>query len=235
MPKKTQMTDRIYAYLREVIPRQGYAPSVREICEAVGLKSPSTVHFHLKRLQERGLIEKGDGKGRALVLTGREEAADPRRIPIVGAVAAGAPILAQECVEDYLTFDCGGREGESFALRVRGESMINAGILPEDLVVVRRQQTAENGEIVVALLEDEATVKRLSRRNGQVWLLPENEAYQPIDGTYAQILGKAAARALPERRASVVTGEKVSVSTRQMRSGTVATILPSTSAVRFSF
>ena len=235
MPKKTQMTDRSYAYLREVIPRQGYAPSVREICEAVGLKSPSTVHFHLKRLQERGLIEKGDGKGRALVLTGREEAADPRRIPIVGAVAAGAPILAQECVEDYLTFDCGGREGESFALRVRGESMINAGILPGDLVVVRRQQTAENGEIVVALLEDEATVKRLSRRNGQVWLLPENEAYQPIDGTYAQILGKAAARALPERRASVVTGEKVSVSTRQMRSGTVATILPSTSAVRFSF
>ena len=193
MPKKTQMTDRIYAYLREVIPRQGYAPSVREICEAVGLKSPSTVHFHLKRLQERGLIEKGDGKGRALVLTGREEAADPRRIPIVGAVAAGAPILAQECVEDYLTFDCGGREGESFALRVRGESMLNAGILPGDLVVVRRQQTAENGEIVVALLGDEATVKRLSRRNGQVWLLPENEAYQPIDGTYAQILGKVVA------------------------------------------
>ena len=190
MPKKTQMTDQIYDYLREVIPRQGYAPSVREICEAVGLKSPSTVHFHLKRLQERGLIEKGDCKGRAIVLTGEQERC---RIPVVGTVAAGAPILAQECIEDYLTFDCGGREDEYFALRVRGESMRKAGILPGDLVVVRRQQTAENGEIVVALLEDEATVKRLSRRNGQVWLLPENEAYQPIDGTYAQILGKVVA------------------------------------------
>lgn len=190
MPKKTQMTDRIYAYLQEVIPQQGYAPSVREICEAVGLKSPSTVHFHLKRLQERGLIEKGDGKGRALVLTGIQER---KRIPVVGTVAAGAPILAQECIEDYLTFDCGGREEESFALRVRGESMIKAGILPGDLVVVRRQQTAENGEIVVALLEDEATVKRLSRKNGHIWLLPENDDYQPIDGTNAQILGKVTA------------------------------------------
>ena len=190
MPKKTQMTDRIYAYLQEVIPQQGYAPSVREICEAVGLKSPSTVHFHLKHLQERGLIEKGDGKGRALVLTGGQER---WRIPVVGTVAAGAPIRAQECLEDYLTFDCGGREEESFALRVRGESMIKAGILPGDLVVVRRQQTAENGEIVVALLEDEATVKRLSRKNGQIWLLPENDDYQPIDGTNAQILGKVTA------------------------------------------
>ena len=190
MPKKTLMTDRIYAYLQEVIPQQGYAPSVREICEAVGLKSPSTVHFHLKRLQERGLIEKGDGKGRALVLTGVQER---KRIPVVGTVAAGAPILAQECIEDYLTFDCGGREEESFALRVRGESMIKAGILPGDLVVVRRQQTAENGEIVVALLEDEATVKRLSRKNGHIWLLPENDDYQPIDGTNAQILGKVTA------------------------------------------
>ena len=190
MPKKTQMTDRIYAYLQEVIPQQRYAPSVREICEAVGLKSPSTVHFHLKRHQERGLIEKGDGKGRALVLTGVQER---KKIPVVGTVAAGAPILAQECIEDYLTFDCGGREEESFALRVRGESMIKAGILPGDLVVVRRQQTAENGEIVVALLEDEATVKRLSRKNGHIWLLPENDDYQPIDGTNAQILGKVTA------------------------------------------
>lgn len=191
MPKKTQMTDRIYAYLREVIPRQGYAPSVREICEAVGLKSPSTARSTSTSSGSRSGGSSRRGTARAgpwFSPAGRR-----RRIPIVGAVAAGAPILAQECVEDYLTFDCGGREGESFALRVRGESMINAGILPGDLVVVRRQQTAENGEIVVALLEDEATVKRLSRRNGQVWLLPENEAYQPIDGTYAQILGKVVA------------------------------------------
>lgn len=190
MPKKTDMTERIYEYLQAVIPEQGYAPSVREICRAVGLKSPSTVHFHLKRLQEQGLIEKGDFKGRAIVLTERQE---KNRIPVLGHVAAGTPILAQECVEDYLTFDCGGREDEFFALRVRGESMLNAGILPDDLVVVRRQQTASNGEIVVALLGDEATVKRLSRRDGAIWLLPENDDYDPIDGTDAEVLGKVTA------------------------------------------
>ena len=190
MPKKTQMTDRIYEYLQTVIPQQGYAPSVREICEAVGLKSPSTVHFHLKRLQERGLIEKGDFKGRAIVLTGQRE---KNRIPILGDVAAGTPILAPECIDDYLTFDCGGTEEEFFALRVRGESMLNAGILPDDLVVVRRQPSAINGEIVVALLGDEATVKRLSKKNGEIWLLPENDDYQPIDGTNAQVLGRVTA------------------------------------------
>ena len=190
MPKRTNMTDQIYEYLQRVIPEQGYAPSVREICEAVGLKSPSTVHFHLKRLQERGLIEKGDFKGRAIVLTRDGER---NRIPIVGDVAAGAPIFADEHIEDYLTFDCDGQEDNFFALRVRGESMLNAGILPDDLVVVRRQQTAQNGEIVVALLGEEATVKRLQRRNGEIWLLPENEAYQPIDGTNAAVLGKVTA------------------------------------------
>ena len=108
-------------------------------------------------------------------------------------MAAGSPILAQECIEDYLTFDTGGRGDEYFALRVRGESMLNAGILPGDLVVVRRQPTAHNGEIVVAMIEEEATVKRFFREKGQIWLLPENEAYSPIDGTYARILGKVAA------------------------------------------
>lgn len=190
MPKKTDMTERIYEYLQTIIPQQGYAPSVREIGEAVGLKSPSTVHFHLKRLQEQGLIEKGDFKGRAIVLAQRQE---KDRIPILGDVAAGSPILAQECIDDYLTFDCRGREGEYFALRVRGESMLNAGILPDDLVVVRRQPTAVSGEIVVALLEDEATVKRFSKQDGKIWLLPENDAYRPIDGTNAQVLGRVTA------------------------------------------
>ena len=190
MPKKTRMTERIYEYLQEIIPTQGYAPSLREICAAVGLKSPSTVHFHLKRLQEQGLIEKGDFKGRAIVLV---DAQEKNRIPILGNVAAGAPILAQECIEDYLTFDCGGQEADYFALRVRGESMLGAGILPDDLVVVRRQQSASSGEIVVALLGDEATVKRLSHRNGGVWLLPENDAFQPIDGRNALVLGKVTA------------------------------------------
>ncbi len=190
MPKKTDMTERIYEYLQQVIPAQGYAPSVREICVAVGLKSPSTVHFHLKRLQEQGLIEKGDFKGRAIVLAAQRE---KNKIPILGNVAAGTPILAQECIDDYLTFECGSREDEYFALRVRGESMLNAGILPDDLVVVHRQPTAINGEIVVALLGDEATVKRLSKKDGEIWLLPENEAYRPINGNDAQLLGRVTA------------------------------------------
>ena len=191
MAELSKMQQRIYDFLASYIQSRGYPPSVREIGEAVGLKSPSTVHFHLKHLEEAGVIEKGAGKGRAITLTAPPVPED--KVPIVGNVAAGSPILAQECIEDYLTFDTAGRSGEYFALRVRGESMLGAGILPGDLVVVRRQETANNGEIVVAMIEDEATVKRLSRKNGRTWLLPENDDYSPIDGTYAQILGKVAA------------------------------------------
>ena len=191
MAELTNMQQRIYEYIASCIREQGYPPSVREIGEAVGLKSPSTVHFHLKHLEEAGVIEKGAGKGRAITLTVPTVPED--KVPIVGNVAAGSPILAEECIEDYLTFDTGGHGDEYFALRVRGESMLNAGILPGDLVVVRRQQTCSNGEIVVAMIEDEATVKRFSKQNGHIWLLPENEAYSPIDGTYAQILGKVSA------------------------------------------
>lgn len=191
MADLSPMQQRIYEYIARCIREQGYPPSVREIGEAVGLKSPSTVHFHLKHLEELGVIVKGSGKGRAITLA---EAPIPEdQVPIVGNVAAGSPILAEECIEDYLTFDTGGRQNEYFALRVRGESMLNAGIHPGDLVVVHRQMDARNGEIVVAMIDDEATVKRLSRRGGQTWLLPENDAYSPIDGTYAQILGKVAA------------------------------------------
>ena len=123
------------------------------------------------------------------------EEEDPHlnQVPIVGSVAAGSPILAQECIEDYLTFDTQGMSGEHFALRVRGESMLGAGILPGDLVVVHRQQEAYSGEIVVALFEDEATVKTYRVKDGRVWLMPENPEYQPIDGTYAEIIGKVAA------------------------------------------
>ena len=151
MAKLTKMQQKIYDYIAETTRQQGYPPSVREIGEAVGLRSPSTVHFHLKHMEEMGVLTKGAGKGRALTLTPLEGAAptvpaapvshpasaEPEmpvgRVPIVGTVAAGAPILAQECIEDYLTFDTNGREGEYFALRVRGESMLNAGILPGDL------------------------------------------------------------------------------------------------------
>ncbi len=204
MQKLTAMQQKIYDYIANTVRNQGYPPSVREIGEAVGLKSPSTVHFHIKHLEELGYISKSGRKGRALTLTERaapaaapapaQEAEIPSgRVPVLGDVAAGSPILAQECIDDYISFDTQGRDGEFFALRVRGESMLNAGILPGDLVVVHRQSTAQNGEIVVALLEDEATVKRLSRRGGEVWLLPENENYSPIDGRYASILGKVAA------------------------------------------
>ncbi len=189
MGRKSDMQARIYETIVRMIQEQGYAPSVREIGEAVGLKSPSTVHFHLKKLEEAGLIEKGACKGRAIAVNGIQE----DRIPIVGHVAAGAPILAQECIEDYITFDTNGRAGEFFALRVRGYSMKNAGILPGDLVVVRCQPTASSGEIVVALLGEEATVKRLKLDRGQVWLMPENEEFEPIDGTEARILGKVTA------------------------------------------
>ena len=199
MEKLTAKQQKIYDYIQTFSAEHGYPPSVREIGAAVGLKSPSTVHFHLKGLEEAGVIIKAEGKTRAITLSGTgrpvAEEQDPHadQIPVVGSVAAGSPILAEECIEDYLTFDTGGREGEYFALRVRGESMLNAGILPDDLVVVHRQPTAHNGEIVVALLGDEATVKRLSRRNGEVWLLPENENYRPIDGREATLLGKVTA------------------------------------------
>ena len=193
MGRKSDMQQRIYETIVRMIQEQGYAPSVREIGEAVGLKSPSTVHFHLKKLEEAGLIGKGACKGRALSVT-----APPRgqvnRIPVLGSVAAGAPILAQECVEDYISFDTEGLAGEHFALRVRGMSMVKAGILPGDLVVVRRQSAARTGDIVVALIGEEATVKRLRlESDGAVWLLPENDDYQPIDGSEAEILGRVTA------------------------------------------
>ena len=207
MEKLSRMQQRVYDYIAESIAEHGYAPSVREVGEALGLKSPSTVHFHIKHLQEMGLIEKSAGKGRAITLKKQLQAVPvapqpveidelaPRRrqVPILGNVAAGNPILAQECIEDYLTFHTGHPGDVHFALRVRGESMLNAGILPGDLVVVRQQQTCNQGEIVVAMIDDEATVKRFSRRNGHIWLLPENDDYEPIDGTYAQILGKVVA------------------------------------------
>ena len=200
----TKMQKAIYDFIATTVAEQGYPPSVREIGEAVGLKSPSTVYFHLTHMEELGIIQKGAGKGRAIRLVDQpapqaaevipEEAAAPAgKVPVVGNVAAGTPILAQECIEEYIPFDTNGKDGEYFALHVRGESMINAGILPGDLVVVHQQKEAHNGEIIVALLEDEATVKRLNRRNGEVWLMPENPDYQPIDGRYATILGKVSA------------------------------------------
>ena len=191
MGRKTDMQSKIYETIVRMIGEQGYAPSVREIGEAVGLKSPSTVHFHLKKLEEAGLIEKSACKGRAITVPTVQ--AIENQVPILGNVAAGAPILAQECIEDYITFDTNGRAGEYFALRVRGFSMIKAGILPGDLVIVHQQNNAYNGEIVVAMIGEEATMKRLHRERGETWLLPENDDYDPIDGSEAVILGRVTA------------------------------------------
>ena len=191
MKQLTAKQQQIYDYIVSFTDEHGYPPSVREIGEYVGLKSPSTVHFHLKGLQSAGLITQAAGKTRAISISGDLPKRD--RVPVVGNVAAGTPILAEECVEDYLTFDTEGLTGEHFALRVRGESMLYAGILPDDLVIVHQQQDARNGEIVVAMLEDEATVKTLQRKDGHTWLMPENPDYEPIDGDRAQSLGKVVA------------------------------------------
>ncbi len=200
MANLTKKQQQVYDFILSFTSEHGYPPSVREIGAAVGLKSPSTVHFHMKGLEEAGVIVKAEGKTRAISLPGVSkspvaEELDSRanQVPVLGNVAAGSPILAQECIEDYLTFDTQGLSGEHFALRVRGESMLNAGILPGDLVVVHRQSEARNGEIVVALFEDEATVKTFQRRDGHTWLLPENPDYEPIDGTHAEIIGKVVA------------------------------------------
>ena len=181
MGRTSSKRGEILQFLKEFSAQNGYAPSVREIMQAVGLKSTASVHYHLTELDRAGLISVDGTKNRAIRLS------EEKGVPIIGVVTAGLPILAQENIEGYLTWDSGD---ECFALRVRGDSMMNAGILDGDKIVIHPQQTADNGQIVVALLGDEATVKRLRLKNGEVWLMPENPAYSPIDGRDAQILGR---------------------------------------------
>ena len=186
MKKLTKSQQKIYDFLREQA-KYGVPPSVREICAATGLKSTSTVHAHLRTLEELGYISRQAGLNRSIRIEGTEEST---QVPILGRVTAGMPILAVESLEGYVPFAVGRYDpSELFALRVKGESMIEAGILDGDDVIVRRQDTADQKAIVVAMLEDEATVKRLDKSNGHVRLLPENPAYDPIDGDNAQILG----------------------------------------------
>ena len=183
MPRTSDKAQLILNYVNEFIQENGYSPSVREIGAAVGLRSTASVSYHLQALQAKGLLQDPGAKGRkrAIVTTQR-----PGQIPVVGVVTAGLPILAVENQEGTMAWE---GDPSCFALRVRGDSMINAGIMSGDKVVVRPQQTANDGQIVVARIGDEATVKRLRRRNGQVWLLPENDNYEPIDGTEAEIIG----------------------------------------------
>ena len=187
MARTSTKQQEILEFLRQFIGRSGYAPSVREICAAVGLKSTASVHYHLEELKRQGLIDMDGGKNRTISLPGEAELG---RIPVLGTVTAGLPILAVENIEGYLPWDGDPR---CFALRVRGESMIGAGIFDGDTVVVRPQSTADNGHIVVALLGDEDTLKRIRRDRDGVWLLPENPDYAPIDGREAAVLGKVRA------------------------------------------
>ena len=183
MARTSDKAERILEYVNTFVQENGYAPSVREIGAAVGLRSTASVSYHIQALQDKGLLLSPGAKGRKRSIVTNVR---PGQIPVVGVVTAGIPILAVENQEGTMAWD--GDPG-CFALRVRGDSMINAGILSGDKVVVRPQQTAMDGQIVVARIGDEATVKRLSRRNGQVWLMPENENYDPIDGREAEIIG----------------------------------------------
>ncbi|MCW2975233.1 MAG: lexA [Actinomycetia bacterium] len=188
----------IWSFLVEYVDRHGYPPTVREIGEAVGLASPSTVHAHLANLERAGLLKRDPTKPRALELVGREKppaaaAVELPKLPLLGQIAAGGPLLAEQNVEDQIAVP-ETLQGD-FVLRVKGESMIEAGILDGDLVVVKRAQDARNGEIVVALAgddesADEATVKTFYRENGRVRLQPENASLEPIYAEHVQILGK---------------------------------------------
>ena len=190
MPRTSNKAQMIVDYVNQFIQENGYSPSVREIGAAVGLRSTASVSYHLQALQDKGLLQSPGSKGRkrAIVTTVR-----PGQIPVIGVVTAGLPILAVENQEGTLCWD---GDPSCFALRVRGDSMVGAAILSGDLVVVRPQQHADDGQIVVARIGDEATVKRLRRKNGEIWLMPENDNYSPIDGSEAQIIGivKALAR-----------------------------------------
>lgn len=180
----TGRQQQILDYLVREVQEKGYAPSVREIAKALGLRSPSTIHQHLMALEQKGCIRRHGDRMRALEVVDKSliQTTDTVNLPIVGRVSAGSPALAEEYVEEYLEVPrklLGDVRG-CFLLRVRGDSMIGAGIMPGDIVVVRRQPVASPGEIIVALIEDEATVKRLAMQDGTPVLMPENPAYQPI-------------------------------------------------------
>ena len=182
MPRTSNKPEEIVNFINEFVQEYGYSPSVREIGEAVGLRSTASVSSHLQALQAKGILGSTGQKGRKRALAA---GARPGQIPIVGVVTAGLPILPVENQEGTMAWDDPG----CFALRVRGDSMIGAGILSGDKVVVRPQPTADDGQIVVARIGEEATVKRLRRRHGEIWLMPENDAYAPIDGSEAEIIG----------------------------------------------
>ncbi len=192
MGELTKKQQAVLAFLQERA-QDGLPPTVREICTAAGIKSTSTVHAYLKTLEDEGYISRQSGLNRAIRVKGTDTKAAPPpagRVPLIGRVTAGMPILAVEEVEDYVPYTGHYDVKELFALRVSGTSMINAGILDRDVVIVRRTGTAENGDIVVALVGEEATVKRFFKEDGQFRLQPENDAFEPIIVPEVSILGK---------------------------------------------
>ena len=204
--KITKRQQQIYDYIRAYQLEKGYPPSVREIASAVGLSSPSTVHAHLNALEEMGLIKRDAAKPRAIEVFNEDGSAvklaevkeDPDRstvsLPLVGRVAAGMPVLAEQNIEDTITVPTEiATDQSSFILEVHGDSMINAGIYNGDFIIVREQQSATNGEIVVALIDNEATVKTFYKEQGRVRLQPENDAMEPIYAENPRILGKVVA------------------------------------------
>ena len=190
----TTRQKQILEYIRECVHKFGYPPSVREICKEVGLSSTSTVHGYLNRLEEQGFIRRDPSKNRTIELLDEGSWRSKKIIPLplVGQVRAGAPVLAEECVEDVYPFSAEfiGSDEDCFLLTVKGDSMKNVGIFEGDILVIRQQHTAENGEIVVALLDDEATVKRYFREADAIRLQPENDDYAPIYTQNCTILGK---------------------------------------------
>ncbi len=197
MVELTQKEKEIYQYITECLEKNGYAPSVRDICGAIGIKSTSSVHEYLRRLETKGYIKKSSGKSRALSIDGDKRADSVRmeRVPILGRVTAGQPILAVENYEGYVDFPSSMARGKAnlFALRVMGESMIEAGILDGDIVVVESKRYPDDGEIVVAMIDDEATVKRFFRESDKIRLQPANHTMQPIYSREVTILGKVIA------------------------------------------
>ena len=199
----TERQRRILMEIRAAVEARGYPPSVREIGEIVGLTSPSSVNYQLKALERKGFLRRDPHRPRALevllpdevdVTGSGDDRPQPKYVPLVGRIAAGGPILAEQSVESVfpLPTELVG-DGELFLLNVVGESMIDAAICDGDWVVVRRQPDAVNGDIVAALLDDEATVKTFKRGDDHVWLLPQNPAFEPINGDHAQILGRVVA------------------------------------------
>ena len=197
MVELTQRQSDVFEYMKDYISKNGYAPSVREVCDALNLKSTSTAHAHLTQLEKKGYIFRNNAKPRTTkILFGTDPREDGKSekmvsIPVVGNVAAGVPITAVENIEEYITlpFSLLGSE-DVFILNVKGDSMTNAGIMDKDRIIAKKQKTADNGDIVVAMMDDEATVKRFFAEKDRVRLQPENDNYEPIYAKELDILGK---------------------------------------------